>query len=53
MENIVLRVEQPLRLFGVTMRLGPIRDIGKNVWVPGIELELYPYVFIAIEKECC
>ena len=43
MENIVLRVEQPLRLFGVTMRLGSIRDIGKDVWIPGIELELYHY----------
>ena len=52
MENIVLRVEQPLRLFGVAMRLGPIRNIGKDVGIPGIELELY-HCFIAIEKECC
>ena len=51
MENIVPCVQQPLRLFGVTLRVGPSRDIRKDVWIPRVELELYHWILIAIEKE--
>ena len=53
MENIVPCVQQPLRLFGVTLRVGPSRDIRKDVWIPRVELELYHWILIAIIAENC
>ena len=45
-KDISPRVEQPMRLFGLTPRLWYFQDILKDVLVPGVELEVCQMLLI-------